>query len=158
MFVVGQGRLQADDVGLYGQFPAAALDEGDQGDGSGTPEVEDFVHGGAYGAPRLNDVIDQDDMPVFHGKGNLRGLDLGVHADAGEVIPVEADVQLPQGRFDLQELVQALRNPYAAGVDADHRRLGDAPVLQMASGDACHALDQIQYGLVLHEAAVTHWR
>ena len=45
-----------------------------------------------------------------------------MHADAGEIVAVEIDVERAQGRFDSEQLVKFPGHPDTAGVHAHHQR------------------------------------
>ncbi len=89
--------VQADHVRLDGQLAAAALDQGGQHHRGRAAVVEQLVERGADGAPGLQHVVHQHDVAIVHGHRQVRGAYLRVHADAGEVVAVEGDVELPSG-------------------------------------------------------------
>src|SRR5512147_2267536 len=62
-------------------------------------------------------------MPILDVHRQVRGADLRVHADASEVVTVERDVERAKRFFEFQQLMQALGDPYATGVDADHQQI-----------------------------------
>ena len=119
------------DVRPDGQFAAIPFHQHHQHDRSGSAVVEDLVESGAHGATAVEHVVHQHDMLVLHIKRQLAGRHLGMHADAGEVVPVEGDIQDAEFVRQLQLLVQALGHPDAAGVDADEARLVDATGRQL---------------------------
>lgn len=55
-----------------------------------------------------------------------------MQADAGEVVTIEGDIQMPKRIFQLEQLMQSLGDPNAAGVDADHQRPVDVALCEQA--------------------------
>lgn len=96
-------------------------------------------------------VVDQDDVPPLDVEIDLRGSDLGVHPDAGEIVAIETDVELAARLVQAEHLVEPLGHPGAAGVDADHCRIVQCPVALPAAQDIGHAVDQVDDGVVSHE-------
>ena len=139
--VAGQAGLEveAGGVGGDGQFPTAAPRQHRQQDRGGAAVGEEAIQGGADGAPGVEDIVHQDEMAVVDGDRQVRGPHLGVQAQAAEVVPVVGDVQHPQGLGEAQGLVQALGDPDAAGMDADHEGIQDAALGELGLEDGAHA-------------------
>jgi hypothetical protein len=87
-------------------------------------------------------IVNQYDVTVIQRKGKLGWPDLGIHANASEVISIEGNIQGPERRFYLQQFVQAFRNPHSAGMNSDHRRIREVPVLQFPSDLFSHRMDE----------------
>ena len=62
-------------------------------------------------SPGMQDVIDEDEVAVIYAERQLRRLHHGVHADTGEVITVERDIEAAQRVPDPEPAVQLLRDP-----------------------------------------------
>ena len=123
MLVLAELDVFAHDLRLDGQFAPAALDETGEHHGSRPAVVEDFIERGADGASGVQHVIHQDQMPILDVHRQVRGADLRVHADTREVVAVERDVERAERFLEFQQPMQALGDPYATGVDADHKRI-----------------------------------
>src|SRR5918992_5166098 len=54
------------------QLPAAAVDEHHERDALGPAVVEKLVHGRAHGAPRVEHVVDQQQVAAVHVEGDAR--------------------------------------------------------------------------------------
>ena len=52
------------DIGLYRNFTFTPIDQDCQYDFLRPAIVENFIHCGAYGSSRLQDIIDQDDGSI----------------------------------------------------------------------------------------------
>jgi hypothetical protein len=74
-------------------------------------------------------IVNQYDVTVIDRKRKLGWSHLGIHTYSGEVIPIKGNIQIPQWQVYLQEFVQSFRDPYAACMDSNHRRIGEVPAL-----------------------------
>ena len=101
------------------QFATAAVDEGGQPYAGGAPVVKQFVHRGADGAPRIQDVVDQHEFAAVDLERDGRGRNLALEALAVKVIAVKRNVQRAHRQGEAEFLVQTLGQPGAAGDDTD---------------------------------------
>src|SRR5688572_3077204 len=106
------------------QLPAAAVGEHHERDAGRPAVVEELVHRRAHRAAAVQDVVDQQQIAAVDVEGDLGALGVVLQAARRVVVAVERDVHQPQWTFHLQQSVQALREPRAAGVEADHGALG----------------------------------
>jgi len=93
LYFLGDDRIDgaADIVGLDGELAAiAAVDEDAEFDFGGAAEVQQGVESRADGAARPEDVVDEDDLFVRDGEGDI-GLVKLVQTGA-DVVAVEGDV------------------------------------------------------------------
>src|SRR5882762_8922639 len=113
----GHRKRGADILRRDRQLPLAAVHQRRKLDFSGAPVVEQLVHGGAHGAPGVENVVDHHDMPAVDVERDLRRLHLVVQSGCVEIVAIERDVERPHRRRELQFPVQALGEPGAAGAD-----------------------------------------
>src|SRR5438552_15470498 len=126
-FACGHRKRGADILCRDRQLPFAAVDQRRQLDFAGAPIVEQLVHGGAHGAPGVENIVDHDDMPAVDVERDLRRLHRVVESGGVEIVAIERDVEHPHRRRELQFPVQALGEPGAARAYADEPGgLGDA--------------------------------
>ncbi len=102
------------------QLPLAAVDERHQRDRLRPAVVEQLVHRGPDGAAGVEDVVDEEELPVGDVERNLARLHRLVEARLAVVVAVERDVEPAERDLEPELAVQALGEPGAAGVDADH--------------------------------------
>jgi len=81
----------------------------------------------------MQHVVHQHDVPILHLEGQVGGFHAGMDTDAGEVVAVEDDVERAERLGQAQFPVQVLGHPHAAGMDADHQRIGDAAGLERSA-------------------------
>ena len=136
-----RGQVLADVVGPDGQLAVAAVHEDRELHRRRPPVVEEGVDGGADGASRVEDVVDEDDRGAVDGERQVGVLDDGLRragddahrAARGDVVAVEGDVEVAGGVLpaaDLaEELVDARAEEGAARVDAHDGELLCAGVL-----------------------------
>src|SRR5258708_5573631 len=110
-------------LGADRQLPAAAVGEHHERDARRAPVIKQLVHRRAHGAAAVEDVVDQQQLAAVDVERNLGALRVVLEAARGVVVAVEGDVHEPERRRDAKKLVQALGEPRAAGIEADHRRL-----------------------------------
>src|SRR3989344_2326757 len=127
-----------DHLWFDGQFASTTLDETGEHDGGRPAVIEDFIERGANGPPGVQHVIHQNQVTFLDVDRKLRSPDLGVHADTGEVVAVERNVERAQRFLEVEQLMQPLGDPYAAGMDTDHERTALEHRLQL--------LDHARYG------------
>src|SRR5574340_184513 len=101
------------------QLAPAAIDQYRQIDARRPAVVEQLVHGRAYGSPRVEDVVDDDDGSVRDVEGNLRRAYLRMQAAAMNVVAIEGRVYRSERNVHAQCGVYAPCQPDSAGVYAD---------------------------------------
>ncbi len=113
------------DLRADGQLAAAAIDQHRQIDARRTAEVEQLVHRCADGATGVQHVVDEQHGLIGDGHGQRGAIGAGVQTAGGEVVAVKGRRHHAVGLRQLQVGVQPLRQPGAAGIDADEQgRLG----------------------------------
>src|SRR4051812_21707607 len=137
--LVARGReVLADVVGADRQLAVAAVDEDGELNAGGTAVVEERLDGRANRAPRVEDVVDEDDRPPFEPEielgrtdERLRGAGRLAAADA-DVVAIEGDVARAEGRRFVGALLDQAREPLrerdAARLDADECHLAEIGV------------------------------
>src|SRR5690606_33432948 len=128
-----------------GQLSAAAIDQHGQAHAVGPAVVIEFVEHGAYGAARVEHVVEHQDVGAVDVEVNLR-LGAGGHAALREIVAVQGRGQHAGRARQVQVLVQALDQPGAARSDARQAR--------RSSHEAAHAAQQftVQRLGVQHQA------
>ena len=130
--LLGRG-LQADphEVGMDGQLPATPVDQGRQLHRPGSPVVSQDVHGRADGSPGVQHVVDQHDGPALDRDRQVGRTYLRLGQPQEDVVPVERDVDRPQGWPLLPGLGEHLDHPLGqespSRPDADEVCLGAVP-------------------------------
>src|SRR5258706_874334 len=124
--------LRAAVPGADRQLPAAAVGEHDQRATRRAAVIEDLLHRRAHGPAAEEHVIDQQQLGAVDVERDLGALGVVLEATRRVVVAVEGDVHQAQRRLDAELLVQPLRQPCAAGVEADHRGLRTDERLQLA--------------------------
>src|SRR5207248_6237519 len=130
--LLARGRqVLADVVGPDRQLAVAAVDEHGELYAGGPAVVEERVDRGADRAPRVEDVVDEDDRAPLEREVELRRADDRLRVERRlaaahlDVVAVEGDVDGAERGRDagtlLDEPPQSLRERHAAGVDADER-------------------------------------
>src|SRR5947209_8366997 len=125
----------ADEVRLNRKLAVllAAVNEDGELDAARPAEVNQLVERRADGAPRVEHVVNEEDVSAFDINGQVRAVDDGVRADGREVVAVERDVHDADGRalaFEVGDLVgQAMGERHAAPLDADEVEVARAVVL-----------------------------
>src|SRR5258706_13603936 len=119
-------------LGADRQLPPAAVGEHHERDARRAAVVEQLVHRRAYRAAAVEDIVDQQQLAAVDVEGNLGALGVVLQPARGVVVAIERDVHQPQGLFDRQQLVEALREPSASGIETDHRGLRPDERLQLA--------------------------
>ena len=132
----GRGQVLADVVGANRQLAMAAIGEHGQLHPLGAAVVEQRLDRRADGAPGEEHVVDDHDRAPGHVEVDVRGVhDRGV-GPAGDVVAVEADVQVPERDLGVEQLLEQDIQPpgekRSTAVDADHR---PRPALGVALGD-----------------------
>src|SRR5882672_1274578 len=79
--------------GLDGKLAMAAVNQDAKLHEAWAPVGEQGVHGGAYGAAGVEDVIDQDHDFASNGDAQVGLLDHRFRSQRGEVVAIEADVE-----------------------------------------------------------------
>ena len=122
-----RGQVLADVVGPEWQLAVAAVGEHGELYALGAAVVEQGVDGGAYGAAGVEDVVHQHDRGALDREVDVRGVHhrLGGGVAAGQVVAVEADVDVAERHRLADELGHQLAQPGgqhgAATVDPDDR-------------------------------------
>ena len=119
--------------------------------------VEQDIQGRANGTTALQDIIDQDQMTVVDPDRQIGGAHLRMHPDACEVVAIEGDIQMAERLGQLQCLVQPIRNPDPAGMDADHQRGFDGALGDERAQLVGHPTDDaVDLGAVLPDLGIDH--
>ena len=110
-------------VGLYGQLVAEpAVDEHAELDFGGSSKIQQRVQGGPDGAACPEDVVDEDDIFVFDGKGDICLVQL--MEPFPYIIPVKSYIQQPvwdraAGQLLFQLCDNSIGEVDTSGLDAD---------------------------------------
>src|SRR5688500_5631977 len=115
-----------------GKLAAAAVGQHHQRDAFRAPVVEQLVHRRAHRAPGVEHIVHQQQLPPAHVERDLGALGIVVQPLRVVVVAVEGDVHEAERLAQAEPRVQPLRQPGAAGVDADHRGLRADARLQLA--------------------------
>src|SRR4051812_26440428 len=115
------------------QLPAAAIGKDHERDAFGPSVVKELVHRGADGAAGVENVVYQQELPAADVERDLGALRIVLQSARGVVVAIEGDVHEAERRRKGKQLVQALREPGAAGIDTDHGRLRPDPAAQLGS-------------------------
>ena len=124
VLVCGHVEREPGEIGADRQFVAAAVDQHRQPDRGRAAIVEQFVHRRAHRAPAVQHVVDQQDVAAFQIERQVGRLHLRVQADARKIVAVERDVEHAERQGAVQQRMQALGHPHAAGMDADDDGVG----------------------------------
>ena len=100
------GQVLADVVGADRQLPVSAVGEHRQLHPLGTAVVEQGLDRGTYGASGIEHVIDDHDRTRGGVEVDMRGVHDGRLRPRGDVVAVEADVEVSERDLFLQEVVQ----------------------------------------------------
>src|SRR3954463_14442026 len=119
----GHFHLGADVLRADRQLAPAAVGEHHERDARRPAIVEQLVHGGAYRAAAIEDIVDQQQLGAVHVERDLGALGVVLEAARRVVVAVEGDVHQRERRLEPQHGVQPLGEPRAAGIQADHRTL-----------------------------------
>jgi hypothetical protein len=160
----GAGLHAAADVLCFdGHFAMAALDKNAERYAPGASEVEKAVHGGADGAARVEDVVNEDQVHIIHAEGNVGRLQHGVGRDFGKVVAIESDVQSANGNVNAVDAAHGTRDTlgegHAAAADTDERKVfGAARFLHDFVGQALKSTVNFGGGHQLRFFEDTHGR
>ncbi len=130
MHVLGaRGRqVLADVVGADRQLAVAAVGEHGELHALGAAVGEQRLDRGAHGAPGEEHVVDDHDREPGDVEVDVRGVQDRRVGAAGDVVAVEADVEVAERDLGVEQLleqrVQPLGEERSATVDADERRSG----------------------------------
>src|SRR5882724_296172 len=105
------------------QLAPATVGQDDERDARRPPIVEKLVHRRAHRAAGIEHVVDQQDLAAAHVERNLGALGIVMQTLLVIVVAIERDVHQPERLLDGEQAVQALGEPRAAGVEADHGAL-----------------------------------
>src|SRR4051812_827515 len=119
----GHFQLGADVLRANRQLSPAAVCEHHERDARRAAIVEQLVHGGAYRAAAIEDIVDQQQLGAVHVERNLGALGVMLEAARRVVVAVEGDVHQRERRFEPEHRVQPFGKPSTAGIQADHRAL-----------------------------------
>ena len=128
MHVLGaRGRqVLADVVRPDRQLAVAAVGEHRQLHARGATVVEQRLDRGADGASGEEDVVDDHDRFAREVEVDVRGVHHRGLGPAGDIVAVEADVEIPERNLRVEQLfelhLQPPRQKRAAPMDADQRR------------------------------------
>src|SRR5687767_9426687 len=107
---VARGRcVLSDVVGPYRQLSVAAVDENRQPDRGRTPELEEGIHRGARGPPRVENVVDEDDCLAGHVERHAAAPHFGILLF--EIVAMERYIQRADGELEALELADVRRDP-----------------------------------------------
>ena len=97
----------------------------------GAAMVEQRIQRGADGAPRVQDVVHQDDVLPGDRKRNIGGIHHGLVRDRGKIVAIKSDIQNPHREFAPLEALdlapQPLRQRNTAAADTDENQLVQIP-------------------------------
>ena len=120
----------ADILRFDGHFAVAAVDEHAERNALGPAEVEEAIHGGANGAPGVEDIVDEHEIHAVDGKIDVRGLQNGLWRDFGEVVTVKSDVEGADRNFYTVDTAHRARDTLsqgdAAAANADEGQIAGA--------------------------------
>jgi hypothetical protein len=132
--VVGGFRwhVLSNEIGAYRKLAVAAIDEHREADSAGPPVVNECVHRRADGASGEQHVVDENDDLVVDREVQRRLADDRRVADAGQVVPVEGDVERTErdGRVLVRtdRVAKADGQDVAARTDTDDGETGEFAV------------------------------
>ncbi len=125
MLGAGGGQVLADVVGTNRQLAVAAVDEHRQLHALRAAVGEQRLDRGAHGAPGEQHVVDDHHRQPGDVEVDVRGVQHWRVGTRGDVVAVEADVEVAERHVRAEQLlqysVQPLREERAAAVDADER-------------------------------------
>ena len=156
-FVFGDVDGVRGEVGLDGEFAAAAVDEDGELDAGWASEVEEFGEGGADAAAGEDDFVTEDDTGAVDVEGDVGADEGGEIAQGAEVVAVLGDVEGADGDggagLGFEGAGEAFGEGDAAFVDAD-----EDEGLVFFAGAAVEdfggqTVDAIRYGGGVHEQA-----
>ena len=120
------------------QLASAAIHEDGELDALGASEIEQLVDGRADAAPRIQDVVDEDDRRAVDVERKRRTARVGLQAGRRVIVAVIRDVDEAHGMPTGQPLREALGDPGTARINSDERGIG--------RNGALHALDELREG------------
>src|SRR6185436_16720978 len=101
------------------QLPSPAVYEGRQPDARRPAVIEDLDQRGAYRAPGEEHVVDQYEVPPVDVERNVGAPRVAVQAAPVVVVAIVGDVERAESGGGPESLMKPLRDPHAAGMDAD---------------------------------------
>src|SRR5262249_26192961 len=115
--VVFGGELyrRADELRRNWKLTATAIYQRRESYARGPAVVEELVHRGSYGAPRVEHIVDQYQIAPFHLEGHVRALDLALESLAPEIVAIKGHVERAEGHCQFELPVQPLGKPCTAG-------------------------------------------
>jgi hypothetical protein len=107
----------------------SAVDDDDQLDGAGPPEINQGVERRADGSARVQHIVDQEDFPVVDGKRDLGAPDERLRSNgvAHQIVAIERDIKRAGRHVVAVDFLEcagdAPRQRDPAGPDAHQREL-----------------------------------
>ena len=122
------GYILAHEVGADGELTVASVDENEELNGTGSPEIDQGIERGSDGAPGKQDVVDEDYVTAGDAAGYVRAVSVGRLSGGVPVVAVgsrvqggDRDLAIAAGRYIAGD---ALGEGETTGADADKEKVG----------------------------------
>jgi hypothetical protein len=107
IFVASAGDVLADVISANGHLAVTAVDEYGKLNGTGSPKIDESIHGGADAAAGEENIIDEYDGHIVDVRGNICALDYSLSFFGVEVIAVETEIERADGQAGVFVLFNA---------------------------------------------------
>ena len=131
MFILIQLQPFSDNIRFNRKLPAISVYEYRQGNTCWSAVIKKLIHCRSNGAPGMQYIVDQDDMPIFDPKRQAGWADPGVQADTTEVIAIKGNIEYAEGLVNPEFVPDFFSYPESSGLDTHQERVIYFSLLQL---------------------------